>query len=225
MTVSSAFRPPLPLSFLWACLLFWAVGLGVVGLTDKAELHLWLNQWHAPAADGAMRLLTHLGDGLALAVAALALLLWNRRALLGLVFGVGLGILPTVALKRLLDTPRPRLYFEELGRLQELPLVEGLRLHDHLSMPSGHTATAFLLAGFALAWPLARGVGWQLALFALALLVAFTRVYLSQHFLEDVLAGSVLGVGGALGGAWLAALPRFDKLGPSGHSTLPSPTP
>ena len=34
----------------------------------------------------------------------------------------------------------------------------------------------------------------QVFLFVLAALVAYSRVYLSQHFIEDILAGTVVGI-------------------------------
>ena len=59
------------------------------------------------------------------------------------------------------------------------------------SFPSGHAtvsfacATVLALAVPRLAWPL----------FALAALVAFSRVYVGVHYPADVLAGAILGVG------------------------------
>ncbi|MFM7587462.1 MAG: phosphatase PAP2 family protein, partial [Bacteroidota bacterium] len=72
--------------------------------------------------------------------------------------------------------------------------------HRHQSFPSGHTAAAFAIASLLCLIdppkPLAQystGAR-QLLLLTLAFAVGYTRVYLSQHFFADVLAGSFLGV-------------------------------
>ncbi len=58
------------------------------------------------------------------------------------------------------------------------------------SFPSGHADTAFALAlALALVWPRTRRV-----VFALAVLVALTRVVLDHHYLSDVIVGGYLGL-------------------------------
>ena len=74
---------------------------------------------------------------------------------------------------------------------------DGEQKRSNSSFPSSHAANAF-----ALAWVLAarwRRLGplW----FALALLVAASRLYLNRHFFSDVAAGVLIG----LACAWLAA--------------------
>jgi membrane-associated phospholipid phosphatase len=65
------------------------------------------------------------------------------------------------------------------------------RLPGGSSFPSGHAATAFAAATVvAILAPRLR-----VPAHVLAALVAFSRVYLGVHFLSDVLAGAVLGIG------------------------------
>ncbi|MFB6242368.1 MAG: phosphatase PAP2 family protein [Candidatus Nanosalina sp.] len=59
------------------------------------------------------------------------------------------------------------------------------------SFPSGHAATAFLMASVLSA----RYPGLRRFLYGLAALIALTRVLLGLHYLTDVLAGSVIGLG------------------------------
>jgi undecaprenyl-diphosphatase len=69
---------------------------------------------------------------------------------------------------------------------------------DQFSFPSGHTITAFAVAGsFGMFYPsLAAGL-----LFC-AISVAASRILLGMHFLSDVLAGAAIGTGLAFAACW-----------------------
>jgi membrane-associated phospholipid phosphatase len=70
--------------------------------------------------------------------------------------------------------------------------VRGVELHTAYSFPSGHTATAFTI--FLLACILLNK-RWVLAVgFTYALLVAYSRVYLAQHFPLDLGGGMIAAV-------------------------------
>ena len=60
------------------------------------------------------------------------------------------------------------------------------------SFPSGHTVTAFSAAIVILY--LTKNKNWSILLFIVALAVGYSRMYLSEHFFEDVIVGSVIGV-------------------------------
>ena len=76
----------------------------------------------------------------------------------------------------------------------DLQKVDGVVLHTGFSsFPSGHTLSAF--AVFSLLSFFASNSKRQIFLFlSLAILVAASRVYLIQHFIEDVWMGSLIGV-------------------------------
>lgn len=97
----------------------------------------------------------------------------------------------TQALKQTVfnDVVRPKKFFEGI---QELYFVPGVENHLYYSFPSGHATCAFSLY-FALAL-LVKNKALELSLFFVALLVGYSRIYLSQHFFEDVYAGSLIGI-------------------------------
>jgi lipid A 4'-phosphatase len=81
---------------------------------------------------------------------------------------------------------RPKLYFLD----QRFGFDLWHQAADYTSFPSGHTAIVFALAAaLALIW---RPLAWPG--FALALLVALSRVMVGAHWPSDVLAGAWLGI-------------------------------
>ncbi len=105
------------------------------------------------------------------------------------------------AFKVAVDRPRP---FERLAEPE--PLLGGT---VGASFPSGHAATSF--AGAVVLALLARRA--VPALFLLAALVAFSRIYVGVHYPLDVLAGAVLGAAVALALVFAVRLPRWPSAG------------
>jgi membrane-associated phospholipid phosphatase len=97
----------------------------------------------------------------------------------------------------------------------QLPLVEGVRMNYWLSFPSGHT-TSFFALFFAMSIILTTKRSYstfacgllQAALWALAALGGYSRIYLSQHFAADVFAGIIVGIGITI--LCYAVLHRFE---------------
>jgi membrane-associated phospholipid phosphatase len=86
--------------------------------------------------------------------------------------------------------PRPYKYFGDLDIV--IPSVPGIEMHSYNSFPSGHTATAFALF-FSLIF-IIQNKFLVFIFFILAIGVAYSRIYLAQHFPVDVLGGSIIGV-------------------------------
>ena len=174
---------------IWALLLCVGAVWAVSG--DKLEIHRAMNAWHSPVPDRFFALFTHFADGLVPTALALLLLIigtWRWFLLMGL--SCGLSALVAQALKHgpFSHLDRPGMFREQLG---DLSWVAGIDLHSHHSFPSGHATAAFSMC-FAMAVILARPrLGAALALFAA--LLGYARVYLSQHFLQDVAMGSAIG--------------------------------
>ena len=166
----------LTLSLLWSA-----------GQRLDAWLFLYVNLRGYKAAwlDRVMWVFTQLGSfGFALLVAAFFFATGQRRVTLVLVLGEITLWLLVETIKALTDRGRP------------FTLLEGARVIGWkalgLSFPSGHTAQAFFLATlitnhfhFAL---LTRVV-----IYALAVLVGYTRIYVGAHYPRDVFGGALLG--------------------------------
>lgn len=158
---------------------------------DKGAMVLLLNDWSTPMLDWFFVFYTHVGDGIFGAVMVLLLLLNNRKK--GLMMAVALILtgLVSQALKHSLgaESLRPGQFFKEMMEFRE---IFSLERHDIHSMPSGHTSSAFCM--FMLLSLMSRKRSYGYLLFTLAFLVGVSRIYLAQHFLDDVLAGSFIGV-------------------------------
>lgn len=184
----------------WLFFLLYAVWLGLAGLllaaTERPELHLMLNNLNAfGGGDTFYTWANYLGDRRVAWVAGLLLCFAGPRrgaALLVAVIGAGLA---AVGLKYGVfgPLPRPVTYF---GEPTPLYLVPGIELKEFYTMPSGHTTIAFAL--FTTLAIQTRRWSVQAACCVLAIIAAYSRVYLSAHFLEDIVAGSLLGVACAL---------------------------
>ena len=176
-----------PFLFIWGG---YTVLLGTAVLsTEQVELHRAMHGFTGPALDGFFSWFTHIGDGwVPTVLALLVLFVRDLRSFMMMGLSCGFSALVAQGLKRTFNHDRPFMYKEQLG---DIPWVEGLELHHHLSFPSGHATAAFSMC-FALAILLDKKV-WGYAFGLFAILLAYSRVYLSQHFSEDILFGGAIG--------------------------------
>ena len=192
-----------------------ALGLALL-LIPKGELHLLLCNRHTPARDIFYRYYTHIAEWAPYAISVL-ILLFGRAGNAALAAScIACSELTTQIVKHIVQAPRPITWFAQHMPDVQLPLVEGVRVNQWLSFPSGHT-TSFFALFFVLTiifgqWShkrLAEGnrtktlqsIGLILsfilipcALFLLAALGGYSRIYLSQHFAADVLGGMTIGI-------------------------------
>ncbi|WP_421799967.1 phosphatase PAP2 family protein [Haliscomenobacter sp.] len=162
---------------------------------DQGALLIQLNDHRSPGGDLFFRWFTKVGEGYGYLAVFLLLLVYKRRAAWGVpLLGVAVSLVAWIG-KTLFQHPRPYLYFEQQGLLAQLELIPGVKMHKGLtSFPSGHTMAAFALFTFlALCFP--RKPWLSLTCFCIALLVGVSRMYLVQHFFEDVYSGALLGLG------------------------------
>lgn len=156
---------------------------------DRIAIHLWLNSYHAEWLDVVMRIITEFGGNIPWIV-CVCMLLYRLR--LGIFISAPQVIATIIVqpLKHIFHHPRPLTVFTEAG--VPLPTVDGVHLHAWNSFPSGHTAAAFaLMTAIAMMLP----KKWMKACCILfAAVVGYSRIYLSQHFLDDVIFGSIIGI-------------------------------
>ena len=167
------------------------LGLLISFCYSKSAGFLLLNGFHCSFFDWFLGCCTLLGDGLftlSIVVVLFAFKKYRKASTLLMAF-LSSGLLVQL-LKRLLHQPRPKLYFENLS-LSYPHFVEGISLQGSNSFPSGHTATAFALATVLVL--VFRKKKIALPCFLFALLVAYSRIYLSQHFLIDTVMGASIG--------------------------------
>ncbi|MCF8319082.1 MAG: phosphatase PAP2 family protein [Sphingobacteriaceae bacterium] len=189
--------------FFYGTSLILCIGFIFLCLFGKSESFFLLNSFHTPSLDYFFILFTNLGDGkFALALCILALVLYKKKIYaLSLLYAFIVSGIVAQILKRLVDTPRPKLYFNH-GEFTQF--IDGIEIATQHSFPSGHTATAFAMATAIIM--LMKSRKWQIQILAVATLVGFSRIYLGQHFLLDVLVGALIG---CISG--MAAIPLAER--------------
>lgn len=168
----------------WLCLFVFAC------IYPKIQTHLMLNGYHTQTLDTVFKYVTMLGEGFP-SYLGVVLLFFSWRKGLFILLGQGFTCIVTQILKFAFAHPRPAVFFEQMGAdlpetVAEVTLRRGMN-----SFPSGHTSAAFaLFTCLALMTPRRWTPLWMV----LAWATAYSRIYLSQHFLEDILLGSIIGM-------------------------------
>lgn len=159
-------------------------------LYKKEVIHLYINQFHSSFGDKLMPFVTLLGDGWTITIFCLLVFAYDRR------FGFYTGIAClgasgiTQALKHTIfyGEGRPAWVFRDNHNLRFVP---GVEMNYFDTFPSGHTTVSFAFF-FCLAF-LVKNNWLRFACFFIALIIGYSRIYLSQHFLNDVFGGSIVG--------------------------------
>ena len=179
--------------------LFLVVLTSLVYYYDKGDLHElltidWISKCSTTVVsvtDLFFKYITELGSNIPFVVAGLLLLVKFGYSYFLLLSQLAVTCV-VQPIKHILNVPRPKVFFAENFPDVVLHQVDGVSMHSMLSFPSDHTASVF---AFMLALSLICKRTWASVVFlVLAILTGYSRIYLSQHFAEDVLAGSLIGV-------------------------------
>ncbi len=185
--------------------LIWTVLGGIFLLLEQERaIYKVVNDYHYPFLDTLLPYITRLGEGEVVVTGLLVLLIYpafrTPRYLLALVCCNLVPFLLTQGVKSLVNAPRPLKYFQEAEWIKR---VTGQPVNYDYSFPSGHSEGAFAFFCFlALILP-PRYSYLGFFFFFLALLVGYSRIYLSQHFYADVYIGSLIGTGCCILMFWL----------------------
>jgi membrane-associated phospholipid phosphatase len=167
---------------------------------EKKESSYWINKHGQDTFDTFFKFITYLGDGWFAVVVILFLFLLSPKIKFGFygLIAFVLTALITQFSKRVLfaDSLRPSMEYYREFKAGMWRQIDGVELLGNNSFPSGHATSAFSV--FCLLVLVSNNKSWGFPLFVLASLAAFSRVYLAQHFLEDVFVGSIIGCIGTL---------------------------
>ena len=188
--------------------------LATLAISFDLPILEWIrtNLW-CEVLDVAMPIITTFGDGGIFWIAVSVLLMFfprTRRTGLGMAFALLMGLVVcNLTLKPMVARIRPYDLQAELG--VTIQLLNGT-MHD-FSFPSGHTIASFEAAVVLLMNSKKMGIPAMI----LAVLIAFSRLYLYVHYPTDVIASILLGtlfalIGNALAGV-IAPKLRFGKRG------------
>ena len=165
-----------------------------------------INQWlfqrvNALGARGDVfwQQVTVLGEGLVAFVLLASFSARNGRFIWMLLLAALIAGVASQTLKHWLDMPRPAV---TLGA-ESFNLI-GWELRAR-AFPSGHATTALVAAVMA-TW---RFPAWKYAIYAVAVLIALSRIVVGAHWPFDVIAGGCLGYLSGRATLWLVARARF----------------
>lgn len=157
----------------------------MLGYADIAIFKFINNTLANPIFDAIMAPLTRLGSGELIFVIAVLLVIFGKKEkkMAGILLIAGLSVTYYVVefLKGTLAINRPFVTIADARLL--VPKSSGY------SFPSGHTVTAFMAATIVSRYYRPRAI-W----FTLALMVAFSRIYVGAHYASDVVAGACIGI-------------------------------
>lgn len=161
----------------------------------KGDVVLMMNQAHNPFWNWLFTSLSSLGNALSIFL-FLGIVLWkyNLKSLYFFVLAFLLESLVIIVAKNMFysHVPRPYLFFETQGILDQIDFVEGIKVNKRRSFPSGHTAYSFCIAVF-FAFKIDKT--WtSVSLAIIAAFIGMSRIYLVQHFFMDVFMGAIVGI-------------------------------
>ena len=173
------------------CVLFFVIAMVFVLINGKTGSFLLINHNNHPSLDVFFTYATYFGDGFIYIPVLLYAIIFNRKFFIPVLAGVIICTLLAQGMKRFVFPDELRPISLEAQNII-IHKIEGQNVYRHNSFPSGHTSTAFTMA-LLFASILQRRI-WAFVLPGIAILVAYSRVYLGQHFVTDIAGGAAVGI-------------------------------
>ncbi|MEN9961315.1 MAG: Undecaprenyl-diphosphate phosphatase [Bacteroidota bacterium] len=180
-------------AFLGIFIFYEVVGWLFVGSTERLDQLLLINGANNAFADIVFQGFTSIAEVVLPVLFLIYLFRFRKEFALPYVYSYALSTGLIQALKHFVftDALRPLAYFVSSGI--QWHIVPGLLISEFNSMPSGHTGAAFFM--FFWVAVLLQRFHWGMIAGIVAVGVAYSRVYLFQHFPVDTLVGAAIGVG------------------------------
>ena len=160
---------------------------------DKVRLHTFINYYVGnPAADTFYKYFTHVGDGIFAVIIGVLLLFKNVREGMFVLISYAIAGSTASLIKWSENYTRPHHVFSYYKKHMTIRYVEGVEMLGENSFPSGHSTTAFVL--FTSLALITKNQFLKIVFLIIAINAAFSRTYLSQHWLVDITAGSLIGL-------------------------------
>lgn len=170
---------------------FWLGAAILLFCLGKADSFLTINGFHFPALDRPVFWLTQVSGGYI--ITAIFVLIYARsypaETLLGIVtVFIAWYACITIKYNHFEHWKSPAVFFHNHG----LHLLSNAKIEPELNLPSAHaTVVASLLTFFG--WLYRDAIRYGLVASLVAIILVSTRIYVGWAFVEDVLAGSILG--------------------------------
>ncbi|HEY5370281.1 MAG TPA: phosphatase PAP2 family protein [Hanamia sp.] len=171
-----------------------AIAIYILIFYSKADGFFLMNPYHSTLLNYFFIPYTYVGDGFFIIALAVVLFFLKRKYLSLMIVSSYLlsGIFAQV-LKYFISEARPAYFLENTNYPY---FIENVTLHNYHSFPSGHATSVFALAAV-LSFSV-KNKNYSILFLLLAALVGYSRLYLGQHFIDDVFPGSFFGVMSAI---------------------------
>ncbi|TDG95284.1 phosphatase PAP2 family protein [Cardinium endosymbiont of Culicoides punctatus] len=181
--------------FFHGALTIFTIGLLPFLLFDKVSFFISVKQWHHPIVDCIAPYLTWLGDGFTYGLFISVITLFGASCRKIIIAGSSFVCMSIIVqiLKRLFFAH----YLRPISLVPtdiQLHVVNGVEPLTTLSFPSGHAGTIFTLISVIQLFISNKKKIYSIMLLFLAIAVAYSRIYLFQHFYTDVYVGGIIGI-------------------------------
>lgn len=167
------------------------IGLALIQYFGRDQLHLFINQFHLKSLDYFFYYYTEIGTSGLFISLIIFIILKSNWITLGYLIGTEIiaGLINTVIKKSFFNhTSRPAFYFQEKNIA--IYLIDNYKMQEVYTFPSGHSLMAIVIA--MTMCTITKNRYLQFLFSSNFILIAYSRMYLSRHFMIDTIGGATL---------------------------------